>query len=320
MGLGWTLDDVATGFAAGVSALQFNEGNVQLRIGPGDAIGDKAIVTVSPGSGGLTVNNLIVTGPPNSAGAVTRRRRPGSSRIELSGTLPFRGRPFPLNVSVDNPTLYFVTALREALIADGIPVRGQALDIDDISPAPSHDGLAPLISYQSPPLSVLATTMMKLSQNQYAEALLKTIGAGTAKGGSAAVRAALQSWNIDPAGVVQADGSGLSRYNYITPEAIVAVLVHVGRSERLRAIYEATLPIAGRDGTLELRMKGTAADGKALVKSGSMTGVRTAAGYVSTADGQMLAFAIFANNFGNSSTVINAATDALIVRLAAFRR
>jgi D-alanyl-D-alanine carboxypeptidase/D-alanyl-D-alanine-endopeptidase (penicillin-binding protein 4) len=318
-GLGWTMDDVATGFAAGVGALQFNEGNVQLRIGPGDAIGDKAIVTVAPGSGGLIVNNLIVTGPPNSAGAVTRRRRPGSSRIELTGTLPFRGRPFALNVSVENPTLYFVTALRDALIADGITVRGQAVDIDDVSPAPSHDGIVPLISYQSPPLSVLATTMMKLSQNQYAEALLKTIGSGTAKGGSATVRTTLQSWNIDPAGVVQVDGSGLSRYDYITPEAMVAVLAHVGRSERLRAIYESTLPIAGRDGTIELRMKGTAAEGKALVKTGSMTGVRTAAGYVSTADGQMLAFAIFANNFDNSAVVINATTDAVIVRLAAFR-
>ena len=66
-------------------------------------------------------------------------------------------------------------------------------------------------------------------------------------------------------------------------------------------------------------MKGTAAEGKALVKSGSMTGVRTVAGYVRTADGQMLAFVIFANNFDNSAAVINAATDAVIVRLAAFR-
>jgi len=93
----------------------------------------------------------------------------------------------------------------------------------------------------------------------------------------------------------------------------------VERSDRLRAVYESTLPIAGRDGTLEQRMKGTAADGKALVKSGSMTGVRTVAGYVRTADGQMLAFAIFANNFDNSAAVINAATDAVVVRLAGFR-
>ena len=319
MGLGWTMDDVAAGFAAGVSALQFNEGNIQLRLGPGDAVGDKAIVTMLPDTGGLTLSNLITTGPSGSSASITRRRLPGTSRLELRGTLPFRGRPFAQNVSVDNPTLYFVTALRAALIADGIPIRGAAVDIDDISPTPSHSGIAPLATYQSPPLSVLATTMMKLSQNQYAEALLKTIGAGTAKGGSDVVRAALQNWDIDPAGIIQVDGSGLSRYDFITPATMVAVLTHVERSDRLRAVYESTLPIAGRDGTLEQRMKGTAADGKALVKSGSMTGVRTVAGYVRTADGQMLAFAIFANNFDNSAAVINAATDAVVVRLAGFR-
>ena len=318
-GPGWTMDDVATGFAAGVGALQFNEGNVQLRLGPGDAVGDKAIVTVSPASSGLTVTNLIVTGPANSAANVTRRRLPGSTRLELRGSLPFRGRPYPQNFSVDNPTLYYVTALREALVADGIAVRGPAVDIDNISPTPSHASLQALITYQSPPLSMLATTMMKLSQNQFAEALLKTIGGGSAKGGSDAVRALLKSWDIDPAGVVQVDGSGLSRYNYITPDAMVAVLQHVAGSERLRDVYQSTLPIAGRDGTFEQRMKGTAAEGKAFVKSGSMTGARAAAGYVRTADGQMLAFAIFANNFDNSAAVINAATDAVIVRLAAFR-
>jgi len=319
IGLGWAWDDLPAGFAAGVSALQFNEGNVQVRLAPGDAVGDRAIATVTPETGGITLRNLIVTGPAGSAGSAVRRRLPGSTRLELRGSLPLGGRPFAQNASVDNPTLYFVRALRAALVADGIAVTGAAVDIDDLMPAPSHDGLAPLITYQSEPLSVLATTMMKLSQNQYAEALLKTIGAGTAEGGRAAIRATLQSWSIDPAGVMLADGSGLSRYNYITPEAMVAVLRHVDRSERLRAIYESTLPIAGRDGTLEQRMRGTAAEGRALVKTGSMTAARSVAGYVRTADGQLVAFAIIANNFDNSSAVINSATDDIIVRLASYR-
>jgi D-alanyl-D-alanine carboxypeptidase/D-alanyl-D-alanine-endopeptidase (penicillin-binding protein 4) len=319
IGLGWAWDDLPTGFAAGVGALQFNEGNVQLRLAPGDAVGDKAVATISPDFAGLTLNNLIVTGPQDSAGNVTRRRLPGSSRLELRGTLPLHGRPYPQTASVDNPTLYFVNALRAALIADGVPVAGPAVDIDDLQEAPSHDRLAPVATYQSPPLSMLATTMMKLSQNQFAEALFKTIGGGTAEAARTAEREALQSWGIDPATVILADGSGLSRYNYITPATMVAVLTHVARSERLRAAYQSTLPIAGRDGTLELRMKGTAAEGRAFVKTGSMNGVRTAAGYVQTADGQALAFAIFANNFANSSALINAATDDIIVRLASYR-
>jgi serine-type D-Ala-D-Ala carboxypeptidase/endopeptidase (penicillin-binding protein 4) len=319
IGAGWAWDDLPAGFSAPVGALQFNEGNVQVRLGPGDALGDRGVATVTPETGGITLRNLIVTGPAGSAASVVRRRLPGSSRLELRGSLPVRGRPYAQNASVDNPTLYYVRALRASLVADGITVTGPAVDIDDVTPPPSHDGLTPIITYQSDPLSVLATTMMKLSQNQYAEALLKTVGSGTTEGGRTAARETLKSWNIDPAGLVMADGSGLSRYNYITPETMVAVLTHVDRSERLRAVYESTLPIAGRDGTLENRMKGTAAEGRALVKTGSMTAARSVAGYVRTADGQLVAFAILANNFDNSSAVINAATDEIIVRLAAYR-
>jgi len=319
LGYGWTWDDIPTGFAAPVSALQFNEGNVQVRLGPGDAIGERAIATVSPETGGMTLRNLLVTGPAGSAANVVRRRTPGSTRLELRGSLPLRGRPYTQNASVDNPTLYYVRALRASLIADGIPVSGAAADIDDLTPAPSHDGLMPLITYQSDPLSVLATTMMKLSQNQYAEALLKTIGAGSSEAGRAAVKAALQTWGIDPATAVLADGSGLSRYNYITPETMVAVLRHVDRDERLRATYESTLPVAGKDGTLENRMKGTAAEARALVKTGSMNGVRSVAGYVRTADSRMVAFAIIGNSFDNSIATLNAATDDIIVRLASYR-
>src|SRR5499427_6879136 len=325
-GFGWSWDDMARSFSAGVSALQFNEGSVQLQIAPGRTIGSKAVITVVPDFSGLTITNRVLTSAAGGTPSITRRRLPGSSRLELRGSVPLRMRQFSETASVENPTLYFVTALRRALVAGGIDVRGPAVDIDDLESPPTRNAANPLITYQSPPLSMLATTMMKLSQNLYAETLLKTIGidsvdhpTGTAGGGLAAVRSVIDSWNIDPAGIIQADGSGLSRFNYITPETMVAVLTHVARTERLRAAYQSTLPIAGRDGTLELRMKGTLAEGRAFVKTGSMNGVRTAAGYVQTADGQMLVFAILANNFANSSAVINAATDEIIVRLASYR-
>src|SRR6185312_14879005 len=191
LGSGWAWDDIPTGFAAPVSALQFNEGNVQVRMAPGDAVGDRAIATLSPDTSGMTLANFVVTGPAGSASAVTRRRLPGSTRLELRGSLMLRGRPFALNASVDNPTLYYVKALRAALIADGIAVTGPAVDIDDITP-PQRSGLMPLVTSQSDPLSMLATTMMKLSQNQYAEALLKTIGGGTAEAGRTAVKETLK--------------------------------------------------------------------------------------------------------------------------------
>ena len=323
LGQGWAWDDIAASFSASVSALQFNEGSVQLRLAPGASVGAKAGVTVSPDYSGLTLSNLITTGAAGATPAVARRRFPGSSRLELRGVLPIRTRPFSETASVDNPTQYFVTALRAVARRerDRRPGTGRG---HRRSRSRARRAADPLITYQSPPLSTLATTMMRLSQNLYAETLLKTLGVnggpGTAESGRMAVRSVLQGWNIDAGGLIQADGSGLSRYNLITPDTMVAILTHVGRDERLRSAFEATLPVAGRNGTLENRMKGTPADGSARVKTGSLTGVRAMAGYVRSADGEMLAFAIFANNYDNSSSVINAACDAIIVRLASFRR
>jgi serine-type D-Ala-D-Ala carboxypeptidase/endopeptidase (penicillin-binding protein 4) len=327
LGFGWSWDDLVAGFAAGVSALQFNENVVRVTVAPGGTVGAAASVALTPNvaeAGLLSVHSLVTTGVATSAPAVERRRLPGSVRLELRGSVPLKGRPIVQTMSVDNPTLYFVTALRAALIANGVDVLGQAVDADDLDAVPSPTGAPPVVTYQSPPFAVLATTLMKFSQNQYAETFLKTIGAngqpGTAEAGRAAIRAVLEDWDVGTAGLIQADGSGLSRYNYVTPDTLVAILSHVDRDERLRERYEATLPIAGRDSTVVSRMKGTAAEGNARIKDGAMANVRAMTGYVRTADREKLVFAILANNFDGPASTITAAADAIVVRLATFRR
>jgi D-alanyl-D-alanine carboxypeptidase/D-alanyl-D-alanine-endopeptidase (penicillin-binding protein 4) len=166
--------------------------------------------------------------------------------------------------------------------------------------------------------------LMKTSQNLYAETLLKTIGGATGEptfeNGRKVAGETLMPWGVAPAGLVQVDGSGLSRYNYLTPGTLVTLLTHITRDDRLRLPFEASLPIAGRDGTLAGRMRGTAAEGNARAKSGTLANVRSLAGYVTSADGQALVFAIVANNFGTMPEVAIAAIDAIVVRLAEFRQ
>jgi D-alanyl-D-alanine carboxypeptidase/D-alanyl-D-alanine-endopeptidase (penicillin-binding protein 4) len=165
---------------------------------------------------------------------------------------------------------------------------------------------------------------MKSSVNLYAETFLKTIGASagtpTFAGGRARVQSTIQGWTVGGGDVIQRDGSGLSRYDFLTPAALVTILAHIDRDEQLRGPFAASLPIAGRDGSLTNRMKGTAAEGNARAKTGSMTGVRTLSGYVTTAAGEPLVFAILANNFDASPETINKATDAIVVKLAEFQR
>ena len=143
-------------------------------------------------------------------------------------------------ISVGNPTLYFANALRAGLVANGIDVLGGAADAGDLVDAPVVPVGAPeLQRHDSPPLSTLADTLMKLSQNLYAETLLRTLGfmrgyAGTADAGLASERDILTAWGIPASEVMLADGSGLSRYNLVTAGAEAALLAHVWGDARLR--------------------------------------------------------------------------------------
>src|SRR5262249_32545389 len=192
-------------------------------------------------------------------------------------SIPIGSAPSVLTVSVDNPTLFFVRALRRALIARGIDVRGEAVDIDAIA-NPARAPLSTVASSRSAPLSAMAARLMKASQNQYAETLLKTLASNGGQAGSAAAgRAVMQdvfsAWGLAPSGFIVGDGSGLSRYDYISADALAGILAHMYGDDRLREPFVASFPIAGRDGTLANRMKGTAAEGNVRAKTGSMSHV-----------------------------------------------
>jgi D-alanyl-D-alanine carboxypeptidase/D-alanyl-D-alanine-endopeptidase (penicillin-binding protein 4) len=324
LGFGWSWDDLPADYAAGVGALQFNENAVRLTVTPGPAVGDSAGIAVDPVTSGLLVRSAMRTGEPNSTPRIETHRLPGSSALELRGSVPAGSAPSVHVVSVDNPTVFFVTALRNALIANGIEVRGPAVDEDAVTDAAARGAGAPLVSFRSPPLSALATRLMKVSQNLYAETLLKTLGASvgpsTAAAGRTTVQSVLTPWGVSDGALIQLDGSGLSRYDYVTAEALVTILTHVDRDERLRGPFEAALPIAGRDGTLSSRMKGTPADGNARAKTGAMANVRALSGYVASADNEPLVFSILANNFDTAPETITMTADAIVVRLAQFRR
>ena len=323
LGMGWSWDDLADGYAAGVGALQFDENMARVTVAPGLAPGTPAVVTIAPSTTGLAVNNRVVTGAAGSTESFETHRAPGSSELELRGSIALGSPARVRTVSVDKPAQFFVAAFRDALTGAGIDVRGAAVSIGEIGDAPGPE-MRLLVEGRSPPLSTLATRMMKASQNQYAETLLRTLGAAagtpTAQNGAATAASILQGWGVAPDGLIQRDGSGLSRYDYVSPETLVTILTHIDGDTTLRAPFEASLPVAGRDGTLSNRLKGTAAEGNARAKSGSMSNVRSLSGYVTGADGERLVFSILANNFETGADVVNTATDAIVARLAQFTR
>jgi serine-type D-Ala-D-Ala carboxypeptidase/endopeptidase (penicillin-binding protein 4) len=322
---GWTWDDLAYSYAAPTGALTYDSNAVELVVRPAMVAGEPAELVVRPAEGGLTVENQVVTSPPGAGFSLDLRRGPGTSRLVARGAVPVGTAEFTRTVSVDNPTDFFVTALQRALVGHGITISGPALDVDAMTPPPDLSACRVLISHKSAPLSTLAVPMMKLSLNLYADTLMKVLGAsaggtGTVETGRQVVRSVLQGWGIAADGFVLSDGSGLSRYNFVTVETLVSVLRHIAREPRHAAPFESTLPVAGQDGTLANRMKGTDAEGNAHAKTGSMTGVRGLSGYVRTRDGERLAFAMLANHFNIPSARIDAAADRAIEQLAQFTR
>jgi D-alanyl-D-alanine carboxypeptidase/D-alanyl-D-alanine-endopeptidase (penicillin-binding protein 4) len=322
LGFGWSWDDLPEDYAAGVSALQFNENAVGITVAPGPTPGDSAGIAVVPAGSGLEVVSSVTTASSDTEISIRTERLPGSMRLKIAGAIPAGHAAAALTVSVDNPTLFFVNMLRQGLIARGIDVTGPAVDIDDVGDAPARPA-HPIASHESAPLATLAVRMMKVSQNLNAETFLKTLAPAAprsaARGREEAIRA-LQAFGVGPDWIVQRDGSGLSRYDYLCADALAAIFTHVAQDEGLRGRFEATLPIAGRDGSLSNRMKGTAAEGNARAKTGSMSNVRSLSGYVTSAAGETLVFAILANNFLTPPSTVTDAADRIVVRLATFSR
>ena len=326
LGQGWAWDYLQFGYAAPVGALQLDENLAALAIAPGSIAGDPARVSLAPGSG-LRLTNRVRTGAAESANEIAYRRRLDEPVLEVSGSIALGSTPIARSVAVVNPTLYFVQSLKDALVEGGIAVSGPAVDMDDIAAelAAAAGERRVIVSTESPPLRDVATVLMKVSQNLYAETLVKAIGArkgglGTYEGGLGAVRAAAAGWGIADDGFVMADGSGLSRYNYLTARTVSTILERMYKDERHREPFAATLPIAGKDGSLATRMRRTRAEGNAIAKTGSISNVRTLSGYVRTRDGEMLVFSILANDFVVPAATVNWIADLAVEHLANFTR
>jgi D-alanyl-D-alanine carboxypeptidase/D-alanyl-D-alanine-endopeptidase (penicillin-binding protein 4) len=326
IGPGWAWDYLQFGYAAPVGALELNEDIAHLTISPGGRTGEPAVATLEPGAG-LRILNRVTTGAEGSASEVDYRRHLEEPVLEITGSIAFASAALDRTVAVVNPTLFFAQSLKDALIERGIDVTGAAVDMDDVAASlPVSAGeRRVIVATQSPPLREIATVMMKVSQNLYAETLLKEIGAargglGTYQGGLAVIRAGLGAMGIPADGYVIADGSGLSRYNYLAPDTITAILEHMYRDPKHRDAFLATLPIAGIDGTIGTRLKRTRAEGNALAKTGSIANARSLSGYVRTRDGEMLVFSIMANDFVIPAATVNWIADLGVEYLSNFTR
>jgi serine-type D-Ala-D-Ala carboxypeptidase/endopeptidase (penicillin-binding protein 4) len=321
--LAWTWDDL--GYATGVlfGALNLSENRMTVTVNPALSAGDRPTFSVEPYAWSRPLRNRTVTGAPGSPQLLWPEQRPGEPFLTIAGSIPAGATPAQLLVSVGNPTLWFATLLRHALVTAGIDVTGEAYDVDDLAARPEWSTSTVLYTYRSPTLAEIAQPLLKDSINLYGEAALRLNAArGVFPTNDAAlegVRMRLAAWGIPLDGWQIVDGSGLSRRNGVAPEVLVAILQRMYDSSGASP-WMTGLPIAGRDGTLAGRMKGTPAEDNVRAKTGTMSNIRALAGYVRTRDGETLAFAIMADNFEGPGSAATEAIDRIAVRLASFSR
>jgi D-alanyl-D-alanine carboxypeptidase/D-alanyl-D-alanine-endopeptidase (penicillin-binding protein 4) len=179
-------------------------------------------------------------------------------------------------------------------------------------------GVAPMAAIDSAPMASLVRHMTQVSDNFYAETLLKALGAHFGAGGSTAAGAAVVGRTARDlgAGARVIDGSGLSRANAIAPAAVGRLLVNARRRAWFDSFYRA-LPLAGRTGTLHNRMRRTAARGRCRAKTGTLIAVSALAGYCRSRSDRVFAFALLMNGVNVSGA--RAIQDRIAAALAAYR-
>jgi D-alanyl-D-alanine carboxypeptidase/D-alanyl-D-alanine-endopeptidase (penicillin-binding protein 4) len=321
-GFGWAYDDFDAAYSAPVDELMFNEGVLVLKVRAGTRVGRRVGVTSAPTRAyPRLVVQAVTRDSVAPAPGVPRPSRLAAvydsigDRVIVSGTLAL-GDSASITMAYRHPNDAYVAALTQSLTDGGVRVAGRALAKSDTLGRPV-DTVAVL---QSAPLADVLRRMQKPSQNQIAELLfrtsgLKASGHGSADSARAVGARTLQGWGVTSSDAAYRDGSGLSRHDYVTPRAIVKVLDAMRRSPWFPT-YRDALPIAGVDGTIGGRMRGTPAEGNVRAKTGTVDKARSLSGYVTTADGHLVLFSLLSNNFTVPNREVERVQDLLLTTLA----
>lgn len=340
-GSGWAWDDMQYYYGAEISALSINDNTLELSITPGRTIGAPCHLTLRPQTAYLVLSNRTFTVTNGVKRALQLYRPIEHNVLYVAGHMPLDDPGYTETVTVHQPAGLFASLLREALRRRGVRVHGRVRAVGWLERQTEPLDTARLIelaSVESPPLRELVREVQKPSQNLYTDLILAHIGelerARRAQTGSDAARVAFRTSEelgvealeafLERVGIGRhevrfEEGSGLSRNNLATPAAIVKLLAYMDQHPEAEAWREA-LPIAGVDGTLRNRMKDTPAAGNVRAKTGTLRWAAALSGYVTSAAGERLAFALVLNRYvpPDAEHSARAELDKIAVALASF--
>ncbi len=324
-GEGWEYNDLSYWYAAPISGLSYNENVVYIKVTPGASSGVPPETAVDPPTQFVEIENLAETVNPTRNQRINIRRKSGSNKIVISGTISYDTAPVVRRISVDNPALYAITVFKETLEDKGISCNDvivlQTLDQGKYDINSFNYVVA---DHVSPPLSELIKTVNKESHNFFADQIFKTLGAeftgtGSFEAGEKVVKSFLGRTGINTDQFFAYDGSGLSRHNLVMPVQVAYLMKYMRSSEHFDIFYD-SLPIAGVDGTIKNRMRNTTAENLVHAKTGTIHYVRALSGYVTSLDGEEFVVSVLVNHYTTPTSSAGALQDRLFIKLANFRR
>ncbi|HEU4723610.1 MAG TPA: D-alanyl-D-alanine carboxypeptidase/D-alanyl-D-alanine-endopeptidase [Gemmatimonadaceae bacterium] len=311
---GWKTTYLGAAYAARVSALSLNENVVWVVVRPA---GRQAEVTLEPMTTTIPVRSKVRLVGGRGGRIVARRAADGG--IDVSGSIGASSGPLRYSLVVDDPAQFTAGALRAALQVAGVTIDGT------VRPGKTPGNAEKVASLASPPLSRIVSEMNRESINIVAELLYRDAARATAANGMGTAETALANLRefmqkkvgANPQEVSAYDGSGLSTLDYMTPRAMIQLLSYAHRGPWSSA-FHGSLPVAGESELLRMRMRATPAQGNLHAKTGTTNTVVSLAGYVTSRNGEILAFSFVYN--GTDRWNAKSTIDAMGATLANFVR
>jgi D-alanyl-D-alanine carboxypeptidase/D-alanyl-D-alanine-endopeptidase (penicillin-binding protein 4) len=324
-GEGWMWDDASSWYFAPIGALSVNDNCVTVIVKAGKRPGDSLSVVLEPHTRYIKIENEGITVDSTDSLSIAnfkveREWKNPKNTVTIQGGIVAGAPPESTIVDVVDPTLYTGTLFAEILQQKNIHLLGAIVH------GQTPGSVDTVFAHMSEPLSLVVYNTNKISDNLSAEQILKTVGAekkglpGTARKGVSVVKGFLQSAGVDSSSYYIVDGSGVSRYDLVSPDLLVELLRRMHQDFEVQPEFESSLPVAGADGTLEHRMQNGPAYKKVRAKTGSLRGVSSLSGYTKTADGELVAFSMMMSDFVKPASRIRKLQDRICELIASFSR
>jgi D-alanyl-D-alanine carboxypeptidase/D-alanyl-D-alanine-endopeptidase (penicillin-binding protein 4) len=320
--LTWQWEDVQSDYGTAVNSLILNQNAVELKLSP-QKQGQPLAISWSDkiASSGWQIVNNSITASNWAQNTLEVTAVFGKPILKIQGQLAIDAEAETFGLPIIEPAAYFLEHFQQTLAAEGITVAKASIQFDsDVS------NQQELAAVESSDLANLLVETNQESNNLYSEILLRTLSKSaqptlnspaindSAELGLKHLKASLTKLGVNPESYVLFDGSGLSRQNLVTPQAIAQTLKLMAQTPQA-AVYHASLPTAGVNGTLKRRFLNTPLQGNLQAKTGTLTGVAALSGYLDVPGYQPLVFSIMVNQSEQSTAILRQAIDEIVLLL-----